>query len=128
MLLRLLKTVLADARVRGQRVDEAIGGIRPPLHAERAPRFLLWSEVEELAGYCRESRLVMVAALTGLRRGELFALTAEDADLSAGELVVSKTANGGSVGRRSPPAVARAPDAARCGARRGGAARAFVES
>lgn len=98
ILLRLLKTVLGDARARGQRVDEAIAGIRPPRHVERVPRFLLWSEVEELGSYCRESRLVMVAALTGLRRGELFALTAEDVDLSSGEFVVSKTGNGGRVG------------------------------
>jgi integrase len=98
ILLRLLKTVLTDARARGQRVDESIASIRRPRHAERVPRFLLWSEVEELATYCRESRLVMIAALTGLRRGELFALATESVDLAAGDLVVSRTGNGGRVG------------------------------
>jgi integrase len=98
ILLRLLKTVLADARARGQRVDEAIAAIRPPRHVERTPRFLLWSEVEELASCCREGRLVAVAALTGLRQGELFALLAHDVDHPSAELVVSKSGDRGRFG------------------------------
>jgi len=98
ILLRLLKAVLVDARARGQRVDEAVAGLRPPRHAERPPRFLLWAEVEELASYCRESRLVTFAALTGLRQGELFALLAGDVGHSPGEVLGSEGGSGGFVG------------------------------
>ena len=46
-------------------------------------RFLEWPEVEELATATPEpyNRLVQVAALTGLRQGELFALGARSVDL-----------------------------------------------
>lgn len=67
--LRLIKKVLSDARARGQRVDEPVFAIPPPRHESRDPRFLTWAEVEELASYCREPRLIIVAALSGLRRG-----------------------------------------------------------
>jgi integrase len=79
--LRLIKRVLLDARARGQRVHEPVFEIEPPRHEMRDPRFLTWAEVEELASYCREQRLIVVAALSGLRRGELFALTAANVDL-----------------------------------------------
>ena len=47
--LRLVKRVLADARSRGQRVHEPVFAIEPPRHESRDPRFLTWTEVEELA-------------------------------------------------------------------------------
>jgi integrase len=103
--LRLMKRVLTDARSRGQRVHEAISAIEPPRHETRDPRFLTWAEVEELASYCREHRLIVAAALTGLRRGELFALTASNVDLGGAAITVAVTGDGGRVGR---------PKAAKC--------------
>jgi integrase len=79
--LQLVKQVLRSAEQRGQRVDAAIFSLRPPRHEEREPRFLLWSEVERLASYCMEGRLVAFAALTGLRQGEVFALRRSDVDV-----------------------------------------------
>jgi integrase len=97
--LRLVKKVLADAKARGQRVHEPVFAIAPPRHEERDPRFLMWAEVEELASYCREPRLIVVAALTGLRRGELFALTSRNVDLAGSSITVAMTGDGGKVGR-----------------------------
>jgi integrase len=97
--LRLIKRVLADARARGQRVHEPVFAIEPPHHEERDPRFLTWAEVEELASYCREHRLIVVAALSGLRRGELFALTASNVDLEGAAITVAATGDGARVGR-----------------------------
>jgi integrase len=93
--LRLIRRVLTDARSRGQRVHEAVFAIEPPHHEERDPRFLTWSEVEELASYCREHRLIVVASLTGLRRGELFALTASNVDLDGAAFSVASIGDGG---------------------------------
>lgn len=52
-----------------------------PRVEEREPRFLSWSEVEELAAACTEGRLILVACLTRLRQGELFALCDSSVDL-----------------------------------------------
>jgi integrase len=80
--LQLLKQVLRSAEERGHRVDPAIFGLRPPRHEEREPRFLTWPEVERLASYCTEARLVVFAALSGLRQGEVFALRRSSIDLA----------------------------------------------
>jgi integrase len=79
--LQLLKQVLRSAEQRGHRVDAAIFGVHPPRHEEREPRFLLWSEVERLASYCTEGQLIVFAALTGLRQGEVFGLRRSDLDV-----------------------------------------------
>jgi integrase len=92
IVLAKLKQALANAKDRGQVVDEAIFRIRPPKHEERIPRFLSWAEVEHLASHCAEDRMVVTGALTGLREGELFALCATNVDLSAGALVVESGA------------------------------------
>ena len=97
--LRLIKRVLADARARGQRVHEPVFAIDPPRHEERDPMFLTWAEVEELASYCQEHRLIVVAALSRLRRGELFALTAAHVDLDGAAITVAATGDGARVGR-----------------------------
>ncbi len=97
--LRLIKRVLADARARGQRVHEPVFEIEPPRHEERDPMFLTWGQVEELASYGREHRLIVVAALSGLRRGELFALNASSVDLDGLAITVSATGDGARVGR-----------------------------
>src|SRR6188472_1610241 len=82
-----------------RRVHEAVLRIEPPRHETRDPRFLTWAEVEELASYCCEHRLIVVAALSGLRRGELFALTASRVDLEGAAITVAVTGDGGKVGR-----------------------------
>ena len=102
--LRVLKQVLANAKERGHPVDEAIFRLKPPRHEPREMRFLTWAEVEELAAATVEpyGNLVQLAALTGLRQGELFALRDRSVDLQAmtlsiahgvyaGELVSLKT-------------------------------------
>jgi integrase len=56
-------------------------------------RFLSWPEVEELAANTREpyGNLVQLAALTGLRQGELFALRASAIDFVTGIIAVTHT-------------------------------------
>ena len=49
--------------------------------------------------HCREHRLIVVAALSGLRRGELFALTAANVDLDGAAITVAATGDGRKVGR-----------------------------
>ncbi len=83
--LRIVKMAAKDARARGQRIDDGLLAIKPPRREAREIRFLTWAEVEELAS-CTPGpyhRLVMMAALTGLRQGELFGLRDRDLDLPA---------------------------------------------
>ena len=61
MALRLLKQALCNAQERGQAVDPAIFGIKPPRYDEREPRFLTWEEVERLTMFCKEGRLILAA-------------------------------------------------------------------
>ena len=88
--LRVLKQVLSDARVRGFTVNEALFRIRAPHHEPREMRFLSWHEVDLLATNTVEpyGHLVRLAALTGLRQGELFALRDRNVDLGARTLTV----------------------------------------
>jgi integrase len=97
--LAALKQVLRNAQERGHVVDGGVLRIKPPRVEEREPRFLSWSEVEELAAACTESRLILLACLTGLRQGELFALRDSDVDLEAGAVVVTRAARRGAAGR-----------------------------
>ncbi len=102
--LRLLKQVLANAKERGHLVDEAVFRVRAPRREPREMRFIGWDEVEELAAntVAPYGNMIMLAALTGLRQGELFALRDRNVDLEAktatvengtykGELVPVKT-------------------------------------
>jgi integrase len=82
------KQVLKSAQARGQRVDARVFELRPPRVESREPRFLAWHEVEELAAACVEDRMVLLAALTGLRQGELFALRDSRVDLERGLIIV----------------------------------------
>ncbi|MGH3428888.1 MAG: tyrosine-type recombinase/integrase, partial [Mycobacteriales bacterium] len=88
--LRVLKQVLSDAKVRGLTVNEALFRIRAPHHEPREMRFLSWGEVDLLATNTVEpyGNLVRLAALTGLRQGELFALRDRNIDLGARTLTV----------------------------------------
>jgi integrase len=90
--LALLKQIFQNARERGQKVDEAIFRLPTPRLDEREPRFLTWPEVEELASQCSEERLIVFAALSGLRQGELFALRDVNVDLEAGSVLVEEGA------------------------------------
>ncbi len=88
--LRVLKQVLSDAKVRGLTANEALFRIRAPHHEPREMRFLSWGEVDQLATNTIEpyGNLVRLAALTGLRQGELFALLDRNLDLGARTLTV----------------------------------------
>lgn len=81
--LQLVKMLIRDARRRGHRIDEAILEVSPPRRELREMRFLTWGEVEHLASCTFEpfNRMIVVAALTGLRQGELFALKVGSVDL-----------------------------------------------
>ena len=64
-----------------------------PAHVEKQIRFLTWDEVERIASYLdpHVHRIVPLAALTGMRRGELYALTDTQIDLSAGTITLRVT-------------------------------------
>ncbi len=102
--LRLLKQILANAKERGHLVDEGVFRVKAPRREPHEVRFLEWPEVEELAAntVAPYGNMVLIAALTGLRQGELFALRDRNIDLDtktvrvengtyAGELVPVKT-------------------------------------
>jgi integrase len=99
ILLQLLKQVMRGAGSRGHAVDPAIFDLVAPRYEEREPRFLTWVEVEELASFCGESRLVAFAALTGLRQGELFALRDVDLNFVRGSVRVVHGSHRGSATR-----------------------------
>jgi integrase len=97
--LQLLKRVLRSAQDRGHRIDAGVFAIDPPRHEEREPRFLTWMEVEHLASHCAEPRLVVFAALTGLRQGEVFALRRADLDVPGRVVRVERSSRAGAVTR-----------------------------
>ena len=94
-----VKQVLRDAMKRGQRVDPALLDVKAPNYEEREPVFLSASEVEHLASWCSEPRLVVFAALSGLRLGEVLALRDADVDLDEGFVLVRRSARKGVEGR-----------------------------
>lgn len=59
--------------------------VKAPRRDQPEMRFLDWDEVEELAAntVAPYGNLVLLAALTGLRQGELFALRDRNVDLDA---------------------------------------------
>ncbi len=90
MTFSLLKRILKWAEDRGQQVDRAIYGIRIAKADEREPRFLIWDEVEELQSWMPEyiCRIVPVAVLTILRRGEILGVRDRDIDFATGSIAV----------------------------------------
>jgi integrase len=97
--LQIVKQVLRDAMRRGQRVDPALLEIKAPPHEEREPVFLSATEVEHLASWSAEPRLIVFAALSGLRLGEVLALRDADVDLQAGSVLVRRSARKGIEGQ-----------------------------
>ncbi len=90
MVLALLKRILRSAEERGQPVDPAVFHVRIARPVEREPRFLTWQEVDDLRSWMPEyiSRVVPIAVLTMLRRGEIFGLRDGEIDFELGSIAV----------------------------------------
>jgi integrase len=90
MALALLKRILRAAEERGQVVDPSVYRIRIAKHEEREPCFLTWEEAEEVRAWLPEHvcRIVPVAVLTMLRRGEILGLRDRDVDFETGSIAV----------------------------------------
>jgi integrase len=88
--LATLKRILRDAEERGQNVDPGVYRLRIAKAQEREPRYLTWAEAEELRSWMPEhvARIVPIAILTMLRRGEILGLRDADLDLEAGSVSV----------------------------------------
>ena len=84
MALKLAQAVLREAMYDKHRVDMAVFGIPTPKHTPRKGQFLTMEQVRELASYAPENiyRIILVAALTGMRQGELLALKETDLHLA----------------------------------------------
>lgn len=97
--LRYAKQVLRNAKERGQIVDETIFRLKPPRREQAEMRFLSWPEVEELAANTVEpyNNVILFAALTGLRQGELFALSDAVIDTERRLIQVSVSAQDGEI-------------------------------
>lgn len=85
------RRILRHASARGHAVDPAIFELRRPAYDEREPVFMAFPQVEKLASHCTEPRLIMFAALSGLRLGELAALRDQDVDLDAPAVTVTRS-------------------------------------
>lgn len=88
-----VKRCLRDAAGRDHHVDRRVLEIPMPAYAEKEIRFLTWPEVERLAAYLdpRVHRIVPFAALTGMRKGELFNLVDRQVDVKAGSVTLRVT-------------------------------------
>ena len=93
--LAFLKSVLRDARGRGQRVDPAIFEIPPVKHRPADPRIITLERLDNIVAWLPTHLKILpqVAVRTGMRQHELFNLTDEDVDLENRVLYVraSKT-------------------------------------
>ena len=96
MTLALLKRILRDAEERGQPVDASVYRVRVARPEEREPRFLTWDEADELQSWMPEHvrRIVPIAILTMLRRGEILGLRDRDVDLETGSIAVVTQSQG----------------------------------
>ena len=110
--LATLRQALRNARDRRQPVSEALLAVTAPRYDEREPRFLSWAEVETLASWMPEhsKRLVLVAALTGARQGELLALRDVDVDLERQTMTIVASAGDGTRARTKTRASRRTVD------------------
>jgi integrase len=112
MTLALLKRILKAAEERGQPVDHAVYGVRIGRPREREPRFLTWDEADDLRSWLPAyiSRIVPVAILTLLRRGEILGLRDRDVDFEAGAISVFAQQQDGKRVRTKTPAGRRTVD------------------
>ncbi|MBA3331978.1 MAG: site-specific integrase [Actinobacteria bacterium] len=112
MVLALLKRILKAADERGQRVDPSVFAVRLARTEEREPRFLTWDEADELSSWLPEymRRIVPLAILTLLRRGEILGLRDRDVDFGAGAVSVSAQSQGGTRTRTKTRAGRRTVD------------------
>lgn len=97
MTLALLKRILKAAEARGQIVDHAVFAVRVASPDDREPRYLTWEEADEVRSWLPEfvSRIVPIAILTMLRRGEIIALRDRDVDFVSGAITVAAQAQDG---------------------------------
>src|SRR5262249_44528914 len=107
--LRGLKQALTNPKERGHLVDDAVFRVKAPRREPREMRFLDWDEVEELAANTNApyGNMVMLAALTGLRQGELFALRDRSLDLGAKTVTVENGTYAGELVPVKPRAALR---------------------
>lgn len=91
--------VLRDAQRRGQRFAPELLEIRAPGYDEREPVFLTMEEVDIVASWCTEPRLLVFLALSGLRIGEALALRDTEIDRKSRSLLVVRAARAGVEGR-----------------------------
>jgi integrase len=97
MTLALLKRILRWGEERGQPIDRSVYAVRIARAEEREPRFLTWEEADELRSWMPEqiARIVPIAILTMLRRGEILGLRDCEVDFEAGSIsVVSQHQDG----------------------------------
>jgi integrase len=90
MALALLKRILRSAEARGQAIDPAVFHVRVASPEEREPCYLTWEEAEEVESWAPEHirRIIPIAILTMLRRGEILGLRDRDVDFEQGALYV----------------------------------------
>ena len=91
-LLGLIRRVLDDCERRGLVVDQRVRHVRAPKQPPTRRRYLDWHEVEALVGaadHPDDATAILLAASTGLRWQEVFALTAALA--SGGRVRVAQT-------------------------------------
>lgn len=94
-----VKQVLRDAQTRGQRFPAELLGITAPTYEEREPIFLTFDEVEIVASWCTQPRLVTFLGLSGLRIGEALALRDTEVDRGQRCVLVVRAARKGVEGR-----------------------------
>jgi integrase len=87
-----IKMVMRAASVRGQHVHPGVLTLKPPAGGPKTHRVALdEDEIERLAAASTEPHFIRVAAYTGLRQGELFALRDCDINLEVGTIYVTGT-------------------------------------
>lgn len=94
-----VKQVLRDARARGQRFPLELLDVVAPSYDEREPVFLAFDEVELLASWCTQPRLVVFLCLSGLRIGEALALRDSEVDRDQRCVLVTRAARKAVEGR-----------------------------
>jgi integrase len=106
--LQTIKMVLRSARVRGQRINADTLSLTPPVYESKRKRFLTKDQVDDLAEESDCPRLILFAALTGLRFVELSGLTDEHVGLGERTVVITRDITKTDAGVRTVPLGAEA--------------------